>query len=104
VESRSNSADVPTGVPGALTNQPPVPATAPITAPASAVAESSTANGSMHREATTNYEVDRTIRYTKLPVGNIRRLSVAVIVNNRSTTDKSGKTVSVPLTGKLPPW
>jgi flagellar M-ring protein FliF len=98
VESRSNSADVPTGVPGALTNQPPVPATAPITAPASAVAESSTANGSMHREATTNYEVDRTIRYTKLPVGNIRRLSVAVIVNNRSTTDKSGKTVSVPLT------
>lgn len=96
MEARNGGPQIPTGVPGALSNQPPVPATAPITAPASAVAESGS-NSSAHKESTTNYEVDRTIRYTKLPVGSIKRLSVAVIVNNRSVTDKSGKTTSVPL-------
>jgi flagellar M-ring protein FliF len=97
LEQRNNGEQTPTGVPGALTNQPPVPATAPINAVASAVAQSPGAAGSSRKEATTNYEVDRTIRYTKLPVGSIKRLSVAVIVNNRMVTDKNGKTASVPL-------
>jgi flagellar M-ring protein FliF len=97
LEQRNNGADIPTGVPGALTNQPPVPATAPIVAAASAVAEAPGAAGSLRKEATTNYEVDRTIRYTKLPVGSIKRLSVAVIVNNRMVADKNGKMTSVPL-------
>ena len=43
-----------------------------------------------------NYEVDRTIQHTKLPVGNIRRLSVAVVMNNRNTVDKNGKPSSKP--------
>lgn len=89
-----------TGVPGALSNQPPVPATAPIvTAAGSLLPASGVPPGTnMHKEATVNYEVDRTIRYTKLPVGSIKRLSVAVVVNNRSVTDKNGKTTSKPLT------
>lgn len=88
------------GVPGALSNQPPVPATAPIVATGEAVGAlpGMQSNTSSRRESTTNYEVDRTIRYTKLPVGNIKRLSVAVLVNNRMVTSKSGKTRSVPLT------
>lgn len=97
VESQNRSGQTPAGVPGALSNQPPVPATAPIVTPSSAVTEASGAAGS-NKEATTNYEVDRTIRYTKLPVGSIKRLSVAVIVNNRTVTDKNGKTTSRPLT------
>lgn len=87
------------GVPGALSNQPPVPATAPIVNPASAVAAASTVapGSSRHKESTINYEVDRTIRYTKLPVGSIKRISAAVVVNNRSVTDKNGKVSSKPL-------
>ncbi len=87
------------GVPGALTNQPPVPATAPLVAPASAVAAASGVNvNNMHKELTTNYEVDRTIQHTKLPVGSIKRLSIAVVVNNPSSTDKDGKVTSRPYT------
>jgi flagellar M-ring protein FliF len=98
LESRNGGGQNPAGVPGALSNQPPVPATAPIVSPASAVVEAAGGTGStLRKEATTNYEVDRTIRYTKLPVGSIKRLSVAVIVNNRMVTDKAGKTTSKPL-------
>ena len=97
-ESRNGGGQNPGGVPGALSNQPPVPATAPIVTPASAVSEAgSSSNPSQHKESTTNYEVDRTIRYTKLPVGSIKRLSVALVVNNRMVTDKAGKTASKPL-------
>ncbi len=91
-----NGVSTPTGVPGALSNQPPVPATAPIVIPANAVAAAAATgeNSSSHKEATTNYEVDRTISHTKLPVGNIKRLSVAVLINNRSITDDKGKTTT----------
>ena len=87
------------GVPGALSNQPPIPATAPIVAATGAPADAPGAppGANMHKESTVNYEVDRTIRYTKLPVGSIKRLSVAVVVNNRTVTDKSGKASSKPL-------
>lgn len=93
-----NAAGSPAGVPGALSNQPPVPATAPVVIPASAVADVTGGNNSSLKEATTNYEVDRTISHTKLPVGSIRRLSVAVLINNRSITDDKGKTTSKPFT------
>ncbi|CAH1073814.1 flagellar basal-body MS-ring/collar protein FliF [Candidatus Nitrotoga sp. 1052] len=85
------------GVPGALSNQPPVPATAPIVAPSSAVAVATGGVTSSLKESTVNYEVDRTIRHTKLPVGSIKRLSVAVVLNNRTVTDKNGKKSSKPL-------
>ncbi|MDD2913816.1 MAG: flagellar basal-body MS-ring/collar protein FliF [Gallionella sp.] len=85
------------GVPGALSNQPPVPATAPIVAAAGAPRAGAVgANVSnLQKESTVNYEVDRTIRHTVLPVGAIKRLSVAVVVNgNRKVTDAKGKSVS----------
>lgn len=84
------------GVPGALTNQPPVPATAPIVANTGTQGGGITANSgnisNLQKESTVNYEVDRTIRHTVLPVGSIKRLSVAVVVNgNRKVTDAKGK-------------
>jgi flagellar M-ring protein FliF len=86
------------GVPGALSNQPPIPATAPIVSPSSSVAVATSGGGtSSLKESTVNYEVDRTIRHTKLPVGSIKRLSVAVVLNNRTVTDKNGKQSSKPL-------
>jgi flagellar M-ring protein FliF len=86
------------GVPGALSNQPPVPATAPIVSPASAAAAAAGSANNTHKELTTNYEVDRTIQHTKAPVGSIKRLSIAVVVNNPSSTDKDGKVTTRPYT------
>jgi flagellar M-ring protein FliF len=84
------------GVPGALSNQPPVPATAPIVSPASAAAAAAGSASNTHKELTTNYEVDRTIQHTKAPVGSIKRLSIAVVVNNPSSTDKDSKVTTRP--------
>lgn len=87
------------GVPGALSNQPPVPATAPITKPATPPDAAASNASNSRKEATSNYEVDRTIQHTKLPVGSIRRLSVAVVMNNRNVADpKTGKMTSKPYT------
>ncbi|WP_130831335.1 flagellar basal-body MS-ring/collar protein FliF [[Erwinia] mediterraneensis] len=92
------------GIPGALTNQPPVPATAPIEKPAPAQntgaekkAEKSTsgsASGSLQSYSseqgeTTNYELDRTLTHIKHSSGTIQRLSVAVVVNYQD--GKEGK-------------
>lgn len=102
-ESSQPGSATPSGIPGATTNQPPVPATAPINAAAQALtgAPGTNAGGnSAHREAATRYEVDKTTTVTRNAVGNVRRLSAAVVVNHRSTTDAKGKSVTVPLTDK----
>lgn len=84
-ETGSNAGNGAVGVPGALTNQPPVPATAPITNPP--VAGSSTGNGqspvNFSKNSTINYEVDKTVRHTKGAPGTIRRLAVAVVINHK---------------------
>lgn len=105
--SQSSSSSPPTGgIPGALTNQPPVPATAPIVAakgaakgPAGGAASpNNTGPSSRQKESTVNYEVDRTISHTVQPVGSIKRLSVAVVVNgNRQVIDAKGKSSNKPL-------
>jgi flagellar M-ring protein FliF len=99
-ESGSGAQATPSGVPGAATNQPPVPATAPInaaSAPLQAAATGS-AGGSSRREAVTNYEVDKTVRVTRNATGNVKRLNAAVVVNHRVNTAPNGKTTSTPLT------
>jgi flagellar M-ring protein FliF len=89
------------GVPGALTNQPPAPATAPITAPPTAQngsSSTSTAQTNQRRDSNTSYEVDKSIRHTKVAQGRVKRLSVAVVVNDRQVTDANGKTSTKALT------
>ena len=100
------------GVPGALSNQPPVPATAPVTTPQPAprgtnAGQASDAPGSQPRaptpptstrkDATINYEVDKTIQHVRKPVGGIKRLSVAVVVNYRKVVDENGVISAKPL-------
>ncbi len=90
------------GVPGALSNQPPAAAAAPITtagAPAAGAAAAAAAPGA-RREATTNYELDKTIRHVRQPVGAIKRLSVAVVVNHRREVAQDGKASFKPLAAK----
>ena len=113
-EAARNGAGVAGGVPGALTNQPPQPGVAlpPGSAPATAqtganppagaatAANASTNNASStvvttpdttSRQSTRNYEIDRTMAYTRQPAGRVTRLSVAVLIDNLRTTDAEGK-------------
>jgi flagellar M-ring protein FliF len=93
----------PTGVPGALSNQPPTAPSAPINgAPAplqTAQPNSGTATGGAgaagngRRENVVNYELDKTVRVTRNATGQVKRLTAAVVVNHRSTTDSRGRTV-----------
>ncbi|MTV41874.1 flagellar basal-body MS-ring/collar protein FliF [Duganella radicis] len=100
----NNNANNPGGIPGALSNQPPGTATAPLNQTAQAngpnapapgtppgtVAANGTA-GPSHKESTTNYEVDKTVRYEQRGMGGLRRLTVAVVVNYKRIIDKNGK-------------
>jgi flagellar M-ring protein FliF len=98
-ESGSGAQGVPSGVPGAASNQPPVPATAPVNGDKQALqanASGGTASSS-RRDAVTNYEVDKTVRVTRNATGNIKRLNAAVVLNHRVTTAPNGKTTSTPL-------
>lgn len=108
-ESEQIGGSYPGGVPGALSNQPAPANAAPIATPPAnqqngqqngqqnqtgqQTATSATSNAvprNTTRNETANYEVDRTIRHTKMNVGDIERLSVAVVVNYRTLAD--GKT------------
>lgn len=105
-QSEQNGGMLAGGVPGALSNQPVAPPQAPIEAPkaegsdktdttnATGTNRSLTRNPNSNNrlDETTNYEVDRRIRHIKRPVGNIERLSVAVIVNYKTVEDKKEAT------------
>ena len=113
------------GVPGALTNQPPAggtvaaanpqsgnanapagtttPAAAAGAAPAAAAAPATAAGAaalaaeSVSKQATRNFEIDRTLSYKREPGGRIKRLTVAVLVDNPTKTAADGKTSTAPL-------
>jgi len=115
--SLQNGAQPPQGVPGALSNEPPPNALAPIQVPpanpnpapnqaqaanqaqqpgpANAPAAGTPVAGtqpeaqrvSSRNDATINYEVDRTISHVKHALGNLQRLSAAVVINYRDTGD-----------------
>ena len=93
---------LPSGVPGAASNQPPIAATAPLAGASQPLQGAPSAGGTSatngHREAVTNYEVDKTVRVTKNASGNVKRLNAAVVVNHRSVTDAKGKLTQTPLT------
>ncbi|MDF4667800.1 flagellar M-ring protein FliF C-terminal domain-containing protein, partial [Vibrio parahaemolyticus] len=103
-QSEQNGGMLAGGVPGALSNQPVAPPQAPIEAPKAQEGEKTddanatgtgtnrtltrNPNSNSRLDETTNYEVDRRIRHIKRPVGNVERLSVAVIVNYKTVEDK----------------
>ena len=103
-ESEQIGSGLPGGVPGALSNQPAPTNTAPITTPPAnqqnaqnaqigqnaqqqTATSASAGPRNTQRNETSNYEVDRTIRHTKMNVGDIQRLSVAVVVNYKTLPD-----------------
>lgn len=101
VETTSFNPQGPTGVPGALSNQPPGAATAPLTAPSAQPQppqqQAPAQPTNTHRENIVNYEVDKTIRHTKAEVGTVKRLAAAVVVNYRRGTGSDGQPTYTPL-------
>ncbi|UIF91469.1 flagellar basal-body MS-ring/collar protein FliF [Cupriavidus sp. UYPR2.512] len=117
-ESTQQGATPPGGVPGALSNQPPAAAAAPVTTPQTpragqapgqagapaagqagqgaqgATSAASSGPSSNRRDSTVNYELDRSVRHVQQAPGGVRRLSVAVVVNYRQQADAKGKLVA----------
>ncbi len=102
------------GVPGALSNQPPAagvaqppanaapaaaakpgaPGAATVNTAATGAQPGATAGAApdnISKQATRNYELDRTLAYTRQPSGRLKRLTVAVLIDNVHSVDKDGK-------------
>lgn len=101
IESLTTGSQFDGGIPGALTNRPPEPAIAPIEIEGQA-ADSPPAEKPTDRrmESIINYEVDKTIQHTHQPIGGIKRLSAAVVVNYRAITGADGNITFEPLTSE----
>jgi flagellar M-ring protein FliF len=83
------------GSPGALSNQPAATPTSPVNGAPGAIQPPVTAAAGgatgVKRDATTNYEVDKTVRVVRNATGNVKRLSVAVLVNHMALAGADGK-------------
>lgn len=100
-EETARSGTGPQGVPGALTNQPPQGGVAQppgVNVPANAAVAATGTPDNSSKQATRNYEIDRTVAYTKQPAGRLQRLTVAVLIDNLRTTGADGKVTETPLT------
>ncbi len=85
------------GIPGALSNQPPTPATTADATAAGGGTEATAAPSSSHRREIRNYELDKTISHTRFSMGRLKRLSVAVVVDDKVTV-QGGNTTRLPRT------
>ena len=94
----------PTGVPGAVSNQPPQTAAAPINGAAPVLQAANAENSNIltipgsKRESVTNYEVDKTIKVTRSSTGTIKRMTAAVVVNYLPGATAEGTVVPQALT------
>ena len=83
------------GIPGALSNQPPGQATVPEQANGAKGAAGGEVKD-VRKERVRNYEVDRTLSYIKKGQGDIRRLTVAVVVDDIRKVDADGNVTYEP--------
>nr|WP_202601933.1 flagellar basal-body MS-ring/collar protein FliF [Photobacterium halotolerans] len=92
-----NNGQAVAGIPGALSNQPPQDSAIP-----QDVIDLQTGkggNGSVHREATRNFELDTTIRHKRSQTGTISRQTVSVAVNYKPQLNpETGEMTRVPVT------
>lgn len=75
------------GIPGALTNQPPVGGEAPEVAGQQGQEGGGAMPSNSRSQSTTNYELDRTVSYTKHEKGRLRRLTVAVVIDDKKVVN-----------------
>lgn len=97
-EDESTASTAASGIPGALSNQPPQEAA--VQQPGEAVGPLGDAAGpaplNSSKRSVRNYELDKTISHTKLATGTVRRLSIAVVVDNKQEIDENDELVSKP--------
>jgi flagellar M-ring protein FliF len=90
IESKAGG-DGAAGIPGALTNQPPANAQAPEQATPQAGQTTAAKTSTNNREQSTrNFELDRTVSYTKHQQGTLKRLTVAVVVDDKLVKNEDG--------------
>ena len=97
-DSSQNSAGA-SGIPGALSNQPPE--AAELQAPDAAAGvdgEAASMPRNSSKRSVRNYELDKTVSHTKLATGTIRRLSIAVVIDNKQELDENDELVNKPWT------
>lgn len=91
VEENNSVGSLLGGVPGALSNRPPLAATAPEEVnEQNPNVEASSQEGSSQKRSTRNYELDKTISHTRMSMGNLKRLSVAVVVDHKHIFNEDG--------------
>ncbi len=103
VEDRNSFKDA-IGVPGSLSNTPPNPPQNPASSE-TAVADPnkgvSEKGVQVVARSTKNYELDRAVRHTKSAMGNVQKLGVGVLINERPIP--AGTKVEKPADGSAPP-
>ena len=85
------------GIPGALSNQPPADATVPEQARGRAGSRDdgeSSQPMDVRKESTRNYEMDRTVSYVRQELGRIKRVTVALAVDDMKVIDPQTGEVS----------
>jgi flagellar M-ring protein FliF len=112
-EERRTPGSLAGGIPGALSNQPPgpmalapraeapnaanAPTPAAAAAPTAAAGEPAVPPQDISRQSTRNYEIDKTVSRISQPVGSVRRLSIAVLVDDREELGRDGAVTKTPL-------
>ena len=102
VEDTSRVGKTGVGIPGATSNQPPAGSANP---PLNSLASGATEDGiqTQSKQATRSYEMDRTLSHTRQSAGQLKRLSVAVLVDHVPRPKAGGKaneTELVPLSAE----
>jgi len=82
------------GIPGALANQPPADATVPEQAAGGDGEGAAPAPVNVRRESTRNYEMDRTVSYRRQELGRVKRVTVALAVDDMKVVDPQTGEVS----------
>ena len=86
LSQEQSAATEPGGVPGATSNTPPEAAAAS-TDTAGADASKPGAPARLNNKSTRNFELDKTVRHVKTAPGSINRVSVAVLIKDRTAAD-----------------
>ena len=92
VVEENSVGSVAAGIPGAISNQPPLDSNIPENAIGNG--QVAPVPGRTTKESTRNYELDTTISHTKQQTGVIRRLSVSVAVDYQQSTAEDGTVTS----------
>lgn len=98
VEESTQGSATAGGIPGALSNEPPGVAQAPQQTSQGTAGTTSKGPSRSSVRYTINNELDRSIVHKRQSPGAIKKLSVAVVVDNKAATNDKGEVVMTPYT------